>query len=110
MKTIQQLKRDVKVKDKTVYDLEAIFARLLIVGQKRNLGLSAVFQHEICPLPPSLVNEYGCLRKGMKSVIVHRLGIDKNNSPNPDTLLVDASQLLYYIVWPLSGTVSDVAN
>ncbi len=110
VKTMQVLKRSVKIKDKTVYDLEAIFARLLVVGQKRNLELPAVFQHELCPVPPSLIDEYGCLRKGNRSVLVHRHGVVINSPPPPDTLLVDASQLLYHIVWPSSGTVSDVAN
>ncbi len=59
VKTMQVLKRSVKMNNKTIYDLEAIFARLLIVGQKRNLELSAVFQHELCPVPPSLIDEYG---------------------------------------------------
>jgi len=53
VKTMQVLKRGMKVKSITVYDLKAVFARLLIVGQKRNLELYAVFQHELCPVPPS---------------------------------------------------------
>ncbi|KAG7157884.1 hypothetical protein Hamer_G026018 [Homarus americanus] len=38
-------------------------------------------------------------------VLVKRLGVVIKNPPPPDTLLVDASQLLYHIVWPSSGTV-----
>ncbi len=43
-------------------------------------------------------------------MLVKRLGIIINNPPPPDTLLVDASQLLYHIVWPSSGTVGDLAE
>ena len=45
VKSMQVLKHGVKVKQTTVYDLEAVFARLLIVGQKRNIDLSVVLQH-----------------------------------------------------------------
>ena len=110
VKTMQVLKRGVKIKGKTVYDLEAVFARLVIVGRNRNVDLADVFQHELCSVPPSLIDEYGCIRKGNKAVLVSRLGVTISNPPSPDTLLVDASQLLYHIVWPSSGTVGDLAD
>ena len=37
--------------------LEPVFACLLIVGQKRNIELASVFQHELSPVPPSLIDE-----------------------------------------------------
>ena len=43
-------------------------------------------------------------------MLVKNLGIKVGNAPVPDTLLVDASQLLYHIVWPSSGTVCDLAE
>ena len=110
VKTIQLLKRGVKLKDRTVYDLQAIFARFLMVGQKRNIDFSVIFQHELFPMPPSLINEYGCLRKGNKSMLVKLLGVAVKNPSPPDVLPVDASQLLYHIVWPSSGTVEDLAD
>ena len=61
-------------------------------------GLEEVF------VPPSLIDEFGCTRKGSKAVPVNRLGVTVCNPPSPDKLLVDASQLLYHIVWPSSGT------
>ena len=36
-KTMQILKHGVKVKDKIVYDLEALFTRLLLIGQKQEI-------------------------------------------------------------------------
>ena len=53
VKTMQVL----KINQKPVYDLEAVFARLLVVGQKRNIDLASVFQHELSPVPPSLMEE-----------------------------------------------------
>ena len=43
-------------------------------------------------------------------MLVSQLGVTISNPPSPDTLLVDASQLLYHIVWPSSGTVGDLAD
>ncbi len=43
-------------------------------------------------------------------MLVSRLGVPVSNPTSPDTLLVDASQLLYHIVWPSSGTVGDLAE
>ena len=73
VKTMQVLKLGVKIKGKTVYDLEAVFARLVIVGRNRNVDLADVFQHELCSVPPSLIDEYGCIRKRSKAVLVSRL-------------------------------------
>ena len=41
---------------------------------------------------------------------MRRLGYPLAHAPDSDVLLVDASQLLYHVVWPVSGTVSDIAN
>ena len=74
VKTMQVLKQGLKVKDKTVYDLQTIFTRFLVIGQKRDIDMSQLFQHELCPVPPSLIDEYGYLRKGNKSTLLKRLG------------------------------------
>ena len=93
-----------------IYDLEALFARFLVIGQQRNIQLLSVFEYELSPVPPSLVDEFGYLRKGDKSVLVKRLGSESESMPKPNVLLVDANQLLYHIVWPTSGTVADIAE
>lgn len=103
VKTMQNMKKSVVIKGMPVYDMEAIFARLLVVGQQRGIDLKDVFQHELSPVPPALIDEFGCLRKGDKSALVKRLGCPIENALSPDVLLVDASQLLYHVVWPVSG-------
>ena len=85
VKTMQVL----KITHKPVYDLEAVFARLLVVGQKRNIDLVSVFQHELSPVSPSLMEEV------RPSIPSRHQG---SEPPPPDTLLVDASQLLYHVV------------
>ncbi|KAJ8412704.1 hypothetical protein AAFF_G00116550 [Aldrovandia affinis] len=73
------------------------------------MELSDLFDYKLDPVPASIINEYGCLRKGNKSMIVQRLGILVPNPHPPDVVLVDASQLIYHVVWPTSGTVADLA-
>lgn len=90
--------KGVKVNGKTVRDLQAIFARLLVVGSKRHIELSTLFNYELGPVPASIIDEYGFLRKGNKSVFVQRLGILDPNPPAPDVILVDASQLIYHVL------------
>ena len=48
---MQVLKRGLKIKGKTVYGLETVF------------------------VPPSLIDEYGCIRKGSEAVLKGLLGI-----------------------------------
>lgn len=101
--------KGVKVNGKIICDLEALFARLLVVGSQRRMELSALFDYELSPVPASIIDEYGCLRKGNKSVIVQRLGVLVSNPHPPEVVLVDASQLVYHVVWPSFGTVTDLA-
>ena len=65
VKTMEKLKHGIKIGDQVVFDLESIFLRLLLVGQQREMELP-IFGYELCAVPPSLVDEYGCLRKGNK--------------------------------------------
>ena len=102
------MKRGVKVGDKTVYDMEALFSRLLIVGQTRNVNLASNFEFELCGVPSCIIDEFGLLRKGNKANLVKKLSIMSTTPCSPNVVLVDAGQLLYHIVWPCGGTVSTV--
>ncbi len=75
------MKIAIEVHEKPVYDMEALFACLLIVGQQRDVDSKMIFQHELNPVPPSLIDEFGCLRTGDKSCL-------------PDVVLIDGTQLL----------------
>ena len=70
---MEKLKQGIKVGDMTVFDLDAIFLCLLLVGQQRQLQLDTVFQHELCAVSSYLCDEYGCLRKGNKAVLVKHI-------------------------------------
>ena len=43
VKTMEKLKRGIEVGGKTIFDLEAIFIRLLVVWQHRQLQLTTIF-------------------------------------------------------------------
>ena len=110
VKTMQEMKKVVIVNGKPIFDIETLLARLLVVGQQRGMEVTDIFQYELSPVPPSLTDEFGCLRKADKTVLVKCLGVPVNSAPAPDVVLVDASQLLYHVVWPVAGTAGDLAS
>ena len=109
VKTMELLKKAVTVKGKAIYDIETLFSRLLVVGQQRSIDIADVFQFELHPVPPALINEYGCLRKGDKAVLAKSLFVSVMTPCAPNVVLVDAGQLLCHVVWPVSGTTGDLA-
>ena len=60
--------------DKPAIDLENIFDRLMMIGQRRQLELGPVFHYELSAGPTSVIDEQGYLRKGNKPALVKRLG------------------------------------
>ena len=111
MNAMQDTKNVVIVNGNAIVDIDTLFARLLVVGQKRGVDVTDIFQYELCPvgLPPFLIEEFGCLRKGDMTVLVRCLGVPVISAPAPDVVLVDVSQLLFHVVWPVAGTAGDLA-
>ena len=93
MKTMQEMKKVVIVNGKAISETETLFVRLLVVGQQRGVEVTDIFLYELSTVRPSLINEFGCLKKGDKTVLVKCIGVPVNSSPAPDVVLVDASQL-----------------
>ena len=110
VKTMEQFKRCMKVCKKTPFDSQTTFLRLRMVGQKRQLLLAPIFLYEFCTVPPSLIDEYGCIRKGNKSILASWLGLKQDSAPNSDTVIVDMQYMLYHIVWPHGGDASDLSE
>ena len=75
VKTIELIKKAVTVKGKAIYDVETLFSRLIVMVQQRSIDTVDVFQFELSPVPPALVEEYGSLRKGDKVVLVKSLSV-----------------------------------
>ena len=99
------MKRKATVNSKPVYDLDAFFGRLLIVGHKRDISIADLFNYELVPVPPSLINDYAYLRKSDESILVRKLRSTIASPSDPDILLIEGNQLLYHVVWPVPVTV-----
>ena len=69
----------------------------MIVGRNRNVDFADVFQHELCSVPSSPIDEYGCIRQESKAELVNRFGITLSNPPSPDTCACTACSLVQEI-------------
>ena len=85
---MELLKKAVTVKGKAIYDIETLFSRLLVVGQQRSIDIADVFQLELSPVPPGLIDEYSCLRKGDKAMLVKSLSVSVTTARAPSVVLV----------------------
>ena len=109
VKTLQEMKKVIIVNGKAIFDIETLFARPLFVGQQRGVEVTDSSQYELSPVPPSLIDEFGCLRKGDKTVLVKCREVPVTSAPVIDVVLVDANQLWYHVVWLVAGTAGDLA-
>ena len=76
---------------------------------RNSLRNASLFNYELAPVPPSLIHDYGCLRKSDKSIIVRKLGSTIASPSDPDILLIYGNRRLYHVVWPVPGTVENIA-
>ena len=52
--------------------------------------MSDMLKYELSSISSSIVDEYGSLRKGYKSVLVKSFGVVTIDPPEPNVVLVDA--------------------
>ena len=74
-----------------------LFARLLVIGQSRQIDLRDLLTHELGPVPWSLATYDGALAKTNKSALAKLLEEDVEilpNLPNASAVIVDAMALL----------------
>ena len=62
-----------KKTDKIMVDSEALFRRLLAVSKQRNVSLEEFLTHELAPVPHSLFNDDGTMRKTTKADLAKKL-------------------------------------
>ena len=103
------MKKGAKIGDKILYDMEKLYGRMLVVSRKRKLDLEKVFGYELAPLPSSLFDELGEMRKGKKAILVSKLAIF-TISFVPDVSIIDGNAQLHHITWPKSGTATTFAT
>ena len=58
---------------KIMMDSEVLFRRLLAVAKQRDVNLEQVLYHELAPVPPSLFNDGGTVRKTTKADLANNL-------------------------------------
>ena len=93
---MEHLKRVVKIGDTVVFNLRFIFLRFLVISQWHEMELLPIFG--LYAVPPSLMDEYGCLRRGNKAILVHKLGVKHHKPPRSNVIIVYSQQLLYNVV------------
>ena len=59
-----------------LYDMASLLCVLITVGQHRQAELQTLFDYELCAVPASIIDEYGCLRTGSKSTLVSKLKVN----------------------------------
>ena len=59
-----------------------------------------IFSYQLCTVPLSLVDEFGCLPRGIKAALMNRLGIMLSRPRSLIIVIVDEQQLLYRDTWP----------
>ena len=79
VKTMQLIKKHVVINGTPVFDIQALFNRLLVVGLKQNIHLSEMFQCVLGSAPGSVIDEHGNLRKGTKSALIPKINIKVTN-------------------------------
>ena len=59
------MKKVVIVNGKGIFGIETILVRPVVAGQQRGVEVTDIFQYayELSPVPSSLIDEFGCLRK-----------------------------------------------
>ncbi len=103
--TMEAMKKGVRVGAGTVYDMEKLYGRLLVLSQKRDVSLESMLCFELAPLPPAIFDDYGSMRKGTKSPFLHKLAVWTDEASAPDVQVIDGNEILYQISWPKTGTV-----
>ena len=78
----------VNIGGKTVYDLDKLYGRLLVLSQKRDITMESMLCFELAPLPPAIFDDYGDLRKSTKSTLLHKLAVwcDDDSSHEVDVI------------------------
>ena len=80
---------------KIMMDSEVLFRRLLAVSKQRGVYLEQVLSHELAPVPPSLFNDDGTMRKTTKTDLAKKL---ESNCDEIQVLAVSHDNHTAYII------------
>ena len=111
--TMEIGKKGLKVSNGHAFDMEKLYARLLVISQNRDIHLQDLFRFELAPVPSALFDGYGDMRKGTKSTLVSKLTVTSSVGlplEPVDLEIVDGNEALYHVLWPKIGTVKQFAD
>ena len=107
---METAKKGVTVGDGTVFDMEKLYGRMLVVSQQRHIDMCLVFSFELAPHPLSLFDEYGEIRKVTKATLVTKLAVLTSSVEPPYLRIVDGNAIVFHVTWPKCGTVQTYVN
>ena len=88
-----------------------LFSKIAIISQKRSIDLKSLFSYPLGPLPMSLAEVDGTLKKTPKSVLLHKLEKDVEpvtEYPSDSVYIVDGMAAVRQVK-PLKSTYSEFA-
>ena len=100
---METAKKGVTVGDGTVFDMEKLYGRMLVVGQQCHIDLRRVFSFELAPHPLSLFDEYGKIRNDTEATLVTKLAVLTSSEP---PYLAN----VFHVTSPKTGTVQTYVN
>ncbi len=75
--TMEIMKKGIKIGEQTLYDMEKLYGRMILIADKWKIKLLYVLGFEMSPVPPALFDEYGNMRKTSKAQLIKNL-VSKN--------------------------------
>ena len=100
----------VKIGDSKVYDLNAIYSRVIaLLSSDRDVDVNDVFSYELVPVPTAMFMKDGMRICKAKSKLKRSLQIEvsRRNAGDADATVIDVSALLWTVHWPADGSVAD---
>jgi len=109
----QLKKRQSRLGDNNVYDMNLINSRVLGWQQTRDIDIKTVLTHELSPVPTSMFDDEDKMRiattkstlKTKRQVTFSQRLVEKS-----EVEILDGCAILWIINWPNQGTVADFVN
>lgn len=73
-----------------VFDMECICLPLLLVWKHSEIEFLPIFGYELYAVPTSLVDEFSCLRKRNKLILVQKLAVKQQLNWTLNVVVIDS--------------------
>ena len=106
--TMNIINRKVRIDDKTSFDTDLIYNRMMGLRGSRDISTKNMFSYELAPVPTSMFEDDGQMRTSKnKSDLKRKLQIEipTRKTGIPDVVILDGCAILWIINWPSNATV-----